>query len=67
MNNLFEKNINALAAKDSELAQRLRDYIVTDVPQLVKENGFYNFIYKLHLIIRASKIMLQSIQLVQII
>ena len=46
MNNLFEKNINALAAKDSELAQRLRDYIVTDVPQLVKENGFYNFIYK---------------------
>lgn len=46
MNNIFEKNINALALKDSKLASKLNSYIVTDIPQLVKENGFYNLIYK---------------------
>ena len=46
MNNIFEKNIKALETKDGELAKKLTEYIVTDVPQLVQENGFYNFIYK---------------------
>ena len=44
--NLFEKNIQALALKDKELAARLAAHIVTEVPQLVKENGFYNLLYK---------------------
>ena len=46
MNNIFEKNINALAIKDNELATKLANYVVTDIPQLVKENNFYNLLYK---------------------
>ena len=46
MNNIFEKNINALATKDHELATKLANYVVTDIPQLVKENNFYNLLYK---------------------
>ncbi len=46
MNNIFEKNIKALETKDKGLAQKLRDYVVTDVPLLVRENGSYNLIYK---------------------
>ena len=46
MNNVFEKNINALKEKNSELAEKLLKYILTDVPQLVRENNFYNFSYK---------------------
>ena len=45
-NNVFEKNINALKEKNPSLAQALLTYVLTDVPQLVKENGFYNFTYK---------------------
>ena len=45
-NNVFEKNINALKTKNPELAEKLLSYILTDVPQLVKENNFYNFSYK---------------------
>ena len=45
MNNIFEKNINALAIKDNELATKLANYVVTDIPQLVKENNFYNLLY----------------------
>lgn len=46
MNNIFEKNIRALATKDKELATKLTNYIVTDIPQLVKEYNFYNLLYK---------------------
>ena len=46
MNNIFEKNISALAIKDSELAKKLADYVVIDIPQLVKQNDFYNLLYK---------------------
>ena len=46
MNNIFEKNISALATKDKELATKLTNYIVTDIPQLVKEYNFYNLLYK---------------------
>ena len=46
MNNIFKKNINALATKDNELATKLANYVVTDIPQLVKENNFYNLLYK---------------------
>lgn len=45
-NNVFEKNINALKEKNSELANKLLTYILTDVPQLVQENNFYNFSYR---------------------
>ena len=43
---VFENNINALALKDKELASKIAAHIVSDVPQLVCENGFYNIIYK---------------------
>lgn len=46
MNNIFEKNINALSIKDSELAKKIVTHNVTDVPKLVQENGFYNLFYK---------------------
>ena len=46
MNNIFEKNIQALSAKDSELAGKLVKHTLTEVPQLVNENGFYNLVYK---------------------
>ncbi len=45
-NNVFEKNINALREKNARLADVLTSYILTDVPQLVKENNYYNFTYK---------------------
>lgn len=45
-NNIFEKNINALKEKNSNLVNKLLKYVLTDVPQLVKENNFYNFLYK---------------------
>lgn len=45
-NNVFEKNINALREKNARLADVLTSYILTDVPQLVKENNSYNFTYK---------------------
>ena len=44
--NIFEKNINALKDKNPRLADVLLKYILTDVPQLVKENNSYNFMYK---------------------
>ena len=46
MNNVFDKNIDALRIKNPGLADRLTKYILTDVPQLVKENNAYNFLYK---------------------
>ena len=46
MSNIFEKNINALASKDKELASKLVSHIVTDLPQLVQTNSFYNLVYK---------------------
>ncbi|MCM1004085.1 MAG: DUF115 domain-containing protein [Candidatus Gastranaerophilales bacterium] len=45
MNNVFQKNISALAVKNHKLALRLQAYIPTDVPQLVQTNG-YNLSYK---------------------
>ena len=45
-NNVFEKNINALKIKNPALVDKLLKHILTDVPQLVKENNFYNFTYK---------------------
>ena len=46
MNNVFSKNIEALKQRNPELAKKLLSYILTDVPQLVKENEQYNFLYK---------------------
>ena len=43
---IFEKNIKALSLKDSSLALRLQSYLPVDVPELVKENNFYNLKYK---------------------
>ena len=39
MNNIFQKNINALAQKNETLAQELLTYMPTDVPELKQENG----------------------------
>lgn len=44
--NILEKNLTVLAKKDKELANRIAQHVVTDVPQLVNENGFYNLNYK---------------------
>lgn len=46
MNNIFQKNINALAQKNEVLARELLTYIPTDVPELKQENGAYNLFYK---------------------
>ena len=46
MNDIFGKNISALKQKDESLANMLIQYVLTDVPQLVKENNFYNFQYR---------------------
>ena len=46
MNNIFLKNINALNIKNPALAQKSQNYVPTALPQLVKENGVYNFLYK---------------------
>lgn len=45
MNNIFQKNISALAVKNHKLALLLQAHIPTDVPQLVNTNG-YNLIYR---------------------
>ena len=43
--NLLEKNLISLAKNNRELADRINKHVVDDVPQLVKENGFYNLVY----------------------
>lgn len=43
---IFENNIQALALKDKEFAQKLQTYIPKTVPELVRENNFYNLKYK---------------------
>ena len=46
MNNIFQKNIDAIAKKNENLAKQLLTYLPTDVPQLRQENGAYNLFYK---------------------
>ena len=46
MNNIFQKNISALAQKNETLAKKLLTYIPTEVPVLKQENGFYNLFYR---------------------
>lgn len=46
MNNIFLKNIEALKLKNTTLAEKLRNYVLTDIPQLTAENNIYNLIYK---------------------
>ena len=46
MNNIFQKNLQALNIKNPQLAQKLAGYIPNDAPKLVQENGSYNYIYK---------------------
>lgn len=46
MNNIFQKNIEALSHKNMNLAIKLQQYLPTDIPQVVQENGAYNIIYK---------------------
>lgn len=46
MNNIFQKNIDAIAKKNENLAKQLLTYLPTDVPQLKQENGAYNLFYK---------------------
>ena len=46
MSNVFEKNINALMQRNKELAQKIVNYVPSEIPELVKENRFYNLKYK---------------------
>ncbi|MCQ2738645.1 MAG: DUF115 domain-containing protein [bacterium] len=46
MNNVFEKNLIALEQKNKKLAERLKNYLPNEVPQIVQENGSYNILYK---------------------
>ena len=46
MNNIFEKNIQALNIKNGPFALKLVKYIPTEIPQLIQENGQYNLLYK---------------------
>ena len=46
MDNLFNKNINALRTKDADLADKLVNHVIDECPQLINENGAYNFLYK---------------------
>ena len=54
MNNIFQKNISALAQKNLELAKKLSDYIPKELPELVQDNGAYNIKYKGKLIHNAK-------------
>ncbi len=45
MNNIFLKNISALATKNPELSKVLQIYVPNNAPNLVQENGAYNFVY----------------------
>ena len=44
--NILEKNLQALTLKNTELAKKILGYVPTDVPQLIQQNGTYNFLYK---------------------
>ncbi len=46
MNNIFQKNISALALKNPVLAEQLHNYLPNNVPELVNTNGAYNLKYK---------------------
>ena len=46
MNNIFQKNISALAQKNPDLAGKLQVYIPDIFPELVNQNGAYNLKYK---------------------
>lgn len=50
MNNIFIKNLSALAKKNVNLANLLKDYIPSEVPELIQENNAYNLKYKERLI-----------------
>jgi hypothetical protein len=45
MNSVFQKNISALIKKNPKLATELVNFIPTEIPKLVSENGAYNLIY----------------------
>ena len=50
MNNIFLKNIEALAKKNPKLALEIQSYVPTEIPKLVQENGAYNIFYREKLI-----------------
>lgn len=50
MNGVFENNLQSLSKKNPDLAQRLKNYIPTELPQLVKESNSFNLEYKGELI-----------------
>ncbi len=46
MNNIFIKNLEALAKKNFDLANKLQTFFPLEIPQLVQENNTYNLLYK---------------------
>ncbi|MBQ4115114.1 motility associated factor glycosyltransferase family protein [bacterium] len=50
MNNLFYKNLSALAKKNQNLAMKLEKYVPLELATLVNQNGNYNLQYKNKLI-----------------
>ncbi len=45
MNNIFKNNLIALAQKNPALTDKLQNYVPDKIPELVNENGAYNFKY----------------------
>ena len=50
MNNIFIKNLTALSGKNPRLTNELQNFIPTELPKLIQENGQYNLSYKEKLI-----------------
>lgn len=44
--NVFEKNINALMSKNAKLVNKIINFVPTEMPQLIQENGNFNLKYK---------------------
>lgn len=50
MNNIFFKNLTALATKNKPLAEKLQTFVPDELPKLVQNNGSFNLFYKERLI-----------------
>lgn len=46
MNNIFIKNLAALNVKNPKLAQALQNYVPSELPKLINDNGTHNFLYR---------------------
>lgn len=63
MNNIFIKNITALRQKNLQLALNLQNYVPTELPKFVQENGNYNISYKNRLIHNSTNPLAESTEI----